>query len=103
MPAKLREWKEIAAEHFSPAELAEIREAAVKESIELDLKALREKLGLTQVQAAALFEMTQPELSRFERREDHLLSSLRRYVNSLGGTLKIVAEINNQTVTLAEG
>ena len=33
---KLREWKETAAEHFSAAELAEIREEAVKESIELD-------------------------------------------------------------------
>jgi len=36
--ARLREWKEIAAEHFSSAELAEVREAAAKESVELDLR-----------------------------------------------------------------
>jgi len=32
--------------------------------------------------------MTQAELSKFERRDDHLLSTLRRYVTALGGSLR---------------
>jgi hypothetical protein len=45
-------------------------------------------------------EMKQSELSRAERREDHLLSTLRRYVEGLGGELQVVARVGDKVVKL---
>ncbi len=44
--------------------------------------------------------MTQAELSRFERREDRKLSTLRKYVEALGGELEIAAVFGNKRITL---
>ena len=44
--------------------------------------------------------MKQSELSRAERREDHLLSTLRRYVKGLGGELEVVARVGRKVVRL---
>jgi hypothetical protein len=44
--------------------------------------------------------MKQSELSRSERREDHLLSTLRRYVEGLGGELVVVARLGGKAVRL---
>jgi len=37
-----------------------------------------------------------------ERREDHRISTLRRYVEALGGSLEICAVINGRRIKLAE-
>lgn len=89
--------------HMSTARIAKIEAAAGKEALELDLRALRLAAGKTQVEMAPLIDMTQSELSRFERREDHRLSLLRRYVKALGGRFKLTVEIDNKTITLLEG
>lgn len=88
---------------MSTARIAKIEAAAGKEALELDLRALRLAAGKTQVEMAPLIDMTQSELSRFERREDHRLSLLRRYVKALGGRFKLTVEIDNKTITLLEG
>ena len=44
--------------------------------------------------------MAQAEISKMERRDDHLLSTLRRYVEALGGDLEVVAHIGNNRVTV---
>ncbi len=46
--------------------------------------------------------MTQPQLSRVETRRDHLLSTLRRYVEALGGTIEIVAVVKDARVILQQ-
>jgi DNA-binding XRE family transcriptional regulator len=89
----------------SPERQAEMRrwakeEAARLEVIELNLRALREMLGKTQEELAAAVEITQAELSRAERREDHLVSTLRRYVEALGGSLDVVATFGDKKVKL---
>lgn len=55
------------------------------------LRDVRKDLGLTQVELATLAGMSQGDLSRLERRTDHLLSTLQRYVAALGGHLEIAA------------
>jgi hypothetical protein len=45
--------------------------------------------------------MTQAELSRVERREDHLVSTLRRYVEALDGHLEVVAVVGNKRIVLS--
>ena len=58
----------------------------------LTLSALRRELGVTQVQLAARMEMSQSDLSKFERRSDVRVSTLRAYSEALGGVLRIVFE-----------
>ena len=56
------------------------------------LGALRRARGLTQQQVADLLEMTQPEVSKLERRRDVRISTLRSYVGALGGQLVLSAQ-----------
>lgn len=68
----------------------------------LTLAELRRLRGLTQVEAAAGAGMDQSELSKAERREDHRLSTLRRYVEALGGELEVFARFGSKRVRLKE-
>jgi transcriptional regulator with XRE-family HTH domain len=69
----------------------------------MDLRALREAAGLTQEELAAKVDITQSQLSKLERREDHRISTLRRYVKALGGELEVVAVVDGKRIKLAEG
>ena len=69
---------------------------------ELTLKALRQDLALTQAQVGANAAMTQSELSRLEGREDHLTSTLRRYIEALGGKLEVTAVFGKRRVKLSD-
>jgi len=95
-------WEDLKRKHLTAAKIAEAEEAAGQDALEMDLRALRKAANLTQNEMAPLIEMTQSELSRLERREDHRVSTLARYVRALGGHLKIVAEVGKKKVTLAE-
>ena len=66
----------------------------------MELAERRREAGKTQSEVAAIAEMTQAELSKFERREDHLISTLRRYVTALGGELEVVAVFDNKRISL---
>jgi DNA-binding XRE family transcriptional regulator len=64
------------------------------------LKALRQAHGLTQQQVAERLGMTQPEVSRLERRRDAKLSLLRAYVRVLGGELQTSARFGDEVIPL---
>ena len=66
------------------------------------LKELREGLALTQAELADAAEMTQSEMSRLEARGDHRISTLRRYVEALGGEIEITAIIGTRRVKLTD-
>lgn len=57
------------------------------------LRRLREQAGLTQKQVADRLGMTQPEVSKLERRADTRVSTARDYVRALGGELVLTARI----------
>lgn len=67
---------------------------------EMSLRSLRESLGKTQDELARLAAVTQSQLSKIERRDDHLMSTLRRYVRALGGDITVVAVVGDKRVTL---
>jgi DNA-binding XRE family transcriptional regulator len=69
---------------------------------EMTLRALRESLGKTQDQMATLADVTQSQLSKIERRKDHLTSTLRVYVAALGGKLEIVAIVGDRRIPLRD-
>src|SRR3954452_11734065 len=98
-----KKWSDIRAQRFTPEELGQIDQEIESELLEMDLRALREAVGLTQGDLAQRVEITQSQLSKMERREDHRISTLRRYVEALGGSLEICAVINGQRIKLAEG
>jgi DNA-binding XRE family transcriptional regulator len=80
--------------------LAPIEAKAKADALEMTLRELREAAGKTQAEVADLTGVAQSELSRLERRDDHRLSTLRRYVEALGGELEVTALINGKRITL---
>ncbi len=60
------------------------------------LKDLRQAVAQTQQDLAASMGVGQDTISRLEKRSDMLLSTLRRYVEAMGGTLQLVAQFPNR-------
>jgi DNA-binding XRE family transcriptional regulator len=88
----LKTWSEVKAQRPLSAEAQAANAAWVQEQIvELNLQALRQQLGVTQADLAAASGFAQGEISRIEQREDHMVSTLRRLVRSLGGELEVHA------------
>ena len=63
---------------------------------ELSLQELRRAMAVTQVQVAKSLGKRQDEISRIEQRGDLLLSTLRDYVQSLGGELELLCTFKNR-------
>lgn len=59
---------------------------------EMTLRELRKARKLTQVRVAKALRINQDSVSRLEKRSDLLLSTLRKAVGAMGGTLTLVAE-----------
>jgi len=96
-------WKSLKQLRLSPEAQARVRARVDANVEELTLKAMRQELELTQAEVGRSAEMTQSELSRLESRTDHLTSTLRRYVEALGGKLEITAVFGERRVKLKEG
>ena len=60
------------------------------------LKDLRQAVERTQEDLASVLGVGQDTISRLEQRSDMLLSTLRRYVEGMGGTLELVAQFPNR-------
>ena len=70
---------------------------------ELSLRDLRKAHELTQTSVAEALGMTQDGVSRIERRSDLLLSTLRSYVEAMGGQLRLVAEFPDRPAVQLAG
>lgn len=66
----------------------------------LGLGALRRLRGASQSEVASAMGTTQSSVSRTERQPDVLLSTLRQYVDALGGRVRIFAELDGVHVEL---
>ena len=64
---------------------------------------LRTQRGVSQEELARAWETSQPNVSKIERQDDLLISTVRRYVESLGGRLELRAVFPDQTVQLGLG
>jgi DNA-binding transcriptional regulator YiaG len=95
-------WKSLKQSRLSLEAQARVQARAKAELEALTLKALRQGLELTQLEVGRALDMTQSELSRVESRNDHLTSTLRRYVQALGGTLEITAVFGARRVKLTD-
>lgn len=66
------------------------------------LKELRQAVEQTQEDLAATLGVGQDTISRLEQRSDMLLSTLRRYIESMGGTLDLVAQFPNRPAVIID-
>jgi predicted transcriptional regulator len=97
---KLHKFRDLVREKDGPGALAEYDRAVAKEVAAMELSTLREELGVTQEELAEAIEVVQTQVSRMERREDHRVSTLKRYVEALGGKLEVAAIIKGRRVVL---
>ena len=97
-----KNWKTLQIEKLPPEARERVRARAKLQIEQLTLKALRQDLELTQVAVSRAASMTQSELSRLESRTDHLTSTLRRYVEALGGQLEIAAVFGERRVKITD-
>ena len=79
------------------------RRAAQLIAEEMSLRELRRAHKLTQERVAETLGIGQDQVSRLEQRSDLLLSTLRSYVEAMGGRLKIVAEFPRRNPVLLSG
>jgi transcriptional regulator with XRE-family HTH domain len=88
---------------LSPARREKIEaRAAELVSQEMTLRELRRARKLTQVRMAKALRITQDGVSRLERRTDLLLSTLRKSVEAMGGSLSLIAEFpDREPVTIS--
>jgi DNA-binding transcriptional regulator YiaG len=63
---------------------------------QMTLRELRKARKLTQERLAETLGIGQEQVSRLEQRSDLLLSTLRSYIEAMGGSLTIVAKFPNQ-------
>src|SRR5258705_10492559 len=72
--------------------------------VHLTLRTLREASGKTQIEVAEVSRIDQADISRLEGREsfdDSVVSTLQRYIASLGGQLDLVARFGDKKIVLA--
>jgi len=86
-PERRRRVERIAAEMEHEWRLAEIRQAR----------------QLTQQQLAASLDTTQGGVSRLERQTDLYLSTLRSYIEAMGGVLEVVARFGDERIPIRIG
>ena len=65
----------------------------------IDLAAIRRAAGLTQTELAANLGVGQAQVSKIERQDDMLISTLASYHAALGVEAKLVVQMGEQVVT----
>lgn len=75
----------------SPEVKAAASVKAAEMLVEMTLAELRQQRGKTQVDVAQSLGIQQPNVAQLEKRDDIYLSTLRKYVEVLGGQLELVA------------
>lgn len=73
------------------------------EEIAMSLTELRKSLSFTQEDIANILEIGQASVSRTEKRKDQLVSTLREYIEAMGGELKLIVDFPDRpSIKLAE-
>jgi DNA-binding transcriptional regulator YiaG len=87
---------------MTPAAREESAAIATQLRKELPLHQLRQALKLSQQKVAEELGVTQAAVSRLEHRPDLFVSTLRRFIEAMGGQLEVRAHFPTGTVTLAD-
>jgi transcriptional regulator with XRE-family HTH domain len=66
------------------------------------LQEVRQAMELTQQQLAASLRMNQAAVSKLEHQSDMYISTLRKFLSAMGGTLRIVASFPEGEVVISQ-
>lgn len=97
---KNRTWKELKDATMSKESQARARAEAEKIFAALPLAEVRRARELSQEQLAETLDMPQGNISKLERRVDMYVSTLRRYIQAMGGELDIIARFPDADIRL---
>lgn len=89
-------------EKMSAKDQAAAKRKANKMLAEMPLQELRQARHLSQVQLAESLGTKQAEVSKIEKRTDMYLSTMRRYIEAMGGQLAIVAHFPDGDVRIEQ-
>jgi DNA-binding XRE family transcriptional regulator len=78
-------------------ERVDARYRELKDEVE-SLRELRKVAGKAQADIAATLKITQPSVSKIEKQTDMYLSTLRSYVEAIGGELDLVVRLPSRRV-----
>jgi transcriptional regulator with XRE-family HTH domain len=96
MTTKFREIRD----KMAPERQERIRKRTQELLSELPLQELRQARALSQEELAEVLGLNQATISKLERRTDMYLSSLRRFVEAMGGELEIIASFPDGKVRI---
>ena len=85
---------------FTPERCQRIEAIKSELLAEMPLHELRRARALTQRDLAVTLKVNQPAVAKLEQRADVYVSSLRSYIEAVGGKLKIIAEFPEGEVTI---
>lgn len=96
----MKGWEEVTAKRRSDPAYAERiaaeKRKAMREIHEYNLAELRRIAEFTQREVALRMGIDQSRVSRVENEEDMKLSTLKAYIEALGGQIRVVAELPDQ-------
>jgi transcriptional regulator with XRE-family HTH domain len=96
-----RKFQELRA-RMSPAARARAHSRAKAMLAEMPLQELRRAMEMSQATLAELLGANQPQISKIEHSADLYLSTLRRYVEAIGGKLDLVANFPDGSVRISQ-
>ncbi len=96
-----RKYEELRAK-MSPDRQARAKAKADALLAEMPLQELRRARELTQATLAEAMDTTQGEISKMEQRTDCYVSTLRSYIEAMGGELEIVARFADGAVKITQ-
>jgi transcriptional regulator with XRE-family HTH domain len=87
---------------MSPEAQARSHAKAMAMKAELPLAELRQARHFSQEQLAAVLEVKQPAVAKLEKKADMYISTLRRFIEAMGGQLEIRAHFPEGDVTIKQ-
>lgn len=85
---------------MSPKARAQAATEALKLRDEMDLADVRRAMKLSQEELAQTLHVGQASIAKIEKRTDMYVSTLRRFIEGMGGELEIVARFSGHSVRI---
>lgn len=85
---------------MSPESKARVAEKTAALREEMDLSELRRARQLSQESLAQTLHVSQGSVAKMEKRTDMYISSLRRFIQAMGGELEVTAKFPDRSVRI---
>lgn len=85
---------------MSPERQARIAARTQELIEEMDLAQIRTALHLSQAALAEVLAVEQPAIAKIEKRADMYVSTLRRFIEAMGGELELVARFPDHSIRI---